>query len=264
MASTSLSPRPTDFELAARPVAADAERLATVFETRPAEALLAWAVDRFGARLVLVSAFQAEGMVLLDLLHRMSPRVRVLTLDTGRLPEETHQLVDRIRFRYGLAVEIVHPDAHELAALVRRDGPNAFLGSVEARRACCHVRKVAPLRRALAGTDAWVTGLRREQSEARAATRKVERDPLDDAGRRLKLSPLADWRHERVWAYLRERDVPHHPLYDRGYTSIGCAPCTRAPRPGEHPRAGRWWWEQGVKECGLHRTPAARLPVVEA
>lgn len=247
----------------------DAERLATVFERRPAEALLAWAVDRFGDRLVLVSALQAEGMVLLDLLHRIAPRIRVLTLDTGRLPEETHQLVDRIRFRYGIAVEIVHPDAHDLAALVRQDGPNAFLASVAARKSCCRVRKVEPLRRALRGAGAWMTGLRRAQSDERAHVRKVTADLANASGGAglLKLSPLADWSHDRVWEHIRSHDVPYHPLYGQGYTSIGCAPCTRATTPGEHPRAGRWWWEQGVKECGLHDRPASRsapaaLPVV--
>lgn len=232
----------------------DIARLADSFETRGPEELLAWAIGRWGDRLTLATAFQAEGMVLLDLAWRMDPEIRVVTLDTGRLPQETHDLIDRVRRRYGIAVEVVYPDGAALQKLVRRDGANGFFGSVEARLACCRTRKVEPMRRALAGSEAWIAGLRREQSAARAGVAKVERDPVH-AGPRgdlIKLNPLADWSLERVWRYVEEHDVPYHGLYDQGYASIGCAPCTRAVRPGQASRAGRWWWENGHKECGLH------------
>jgi thioredoxin-dependent adenylylsulfate APS reductase len=217
----------------------------------PADELLAWAIERFGRRFAVVTSFQAEGMVVLDLARRVDPGVRVLTLDTGRLPEETYQVIEAVRTGMGLEIEVVTPDPADVAAMVARHGPNLFHKDPALRRLCCHVRKVAPLDRALTGVDAWSTGLRRDGGPARAGTPKAE---VDDAhGGILKLNPLADWTRDQVWAYVRSHRLPVNPLYEQGYTSIGCAPCTRPTRPGEDERAGRWWWEADPdRECGLH------------
>lgn len=240
------------------PTIAEDEETATdrdwpaALKAAPAEALVAWALERWGDRIALGTAFQAEGMVLLDMAWRLDRSVRVFTIDTGRLPSQTHDLIERVRERYDLVVEVYVPDARRVEELVHRGGPNLFYRSHEERLACCHVRKVEPLRRALAGLSAWITGRRRDQGATRGDIRRVAQDPLHPHV--VKLSPLADWSEEEVWAYVTAHDVPYHPLYDRGYRSIGCAPCTRASRPGEAPRAGRWWWEgqDHPKECGLH------------
>jgi thioredoxin-dependent adenylylsulfate APS reductase len=181
--------------------------------------------------------------------------VRVFTIDTGRLPEETYQLIAEVRERYGINIEVVLPDAMETANMVSMHGPNLFRESVSKRRMCCEVRKVRPLKRKLAELDAWVTGLTRGQSATRRHVAKVETDPQHDGI--LKLCPLADWPRNQVWDYIRDHRVPYHKLYTRGYESIGCAPCTRATLPEEDSRAGRWWWEtDALKECGLHFSPA--------
>ena len=230
----------------------EAGELAARFETWEPEEILQWAFERFGAqRLAIVSSFQAESMVLLDMAWRIEPRVRVITVDTGRLPQATYEMVDRVRERYGLPVEVVMPDARLVARMVHRHGVNLFYRSVPLRLLCCHVRKVLPLQAVLQELDAWVTGLRRGQWATRANIRKVELD--HDHGGVVKLNPLADWDHEDVWAYIRQNDVPYHPYYDRGYSSIGCEPCTRPVEPGADPRSGRWWWEVNApKECGMH------------
>lgn len=216
--------------------------------------LLRQALLRCGPRAALVTSFQAEGLVLLDLVHRHLPDItpRVITLDTGRLPQETYDLMDRVTERYKVEVEVFLPDPKEVAALVRRGGPNLFHNSPADRRACCQARKIEPLGRALQGLDVWITGLRRGQSTNRATIEALELDA--EHGGRLKLNPLAAWSWQQVWAYIERHDVPYHAFYDRGYTSIGCAPCTRAVRPGADPRSGRWWWEESTvaKECGLH------------
>jgi thioredoxin-dependent adenylylsulfate APS reductase len=220
-------------------------------EGLPADQLLAWAIERFGRRFAVVTSFQAEGMVVLDLARRVNPGVRVLTLDTGRLPEETYQVIEAVRTGMGLQIEVISPDPAEVAAMVAGHGPNLFHKDPALRRLCCHVRKVAPLDRALTGVGAWATGLRRDGGPARAGTPKAE---VDDAhGGIVKLNPLADWTRDQVWAYVRSHRLPVNPLYEQGYTSIGCAPCTRPTRPGEDERAGRWWWEADQdRECGLH------------
>ena len=237
-----------------RPDTRAAEALAAVpasVERAPAPELLRWALDTFGPRVALASSFGAEDVVLIDMLAGLSREARVFTLDTGRLPQETYDLMDRVRERYGLEIEIFFPAAEAVEAMVRRHGPNLFYRSVELRKLCCGVRKVEPLARALAGLEAWMTGLRREQAPTRQSIARVE---WDAAHGLLKLNPLADWSWDDVWTYIRRHDVPYNALHDRGYPSIGCACCTRAVAPGEDPRAGRWWWEadRGGKECGLH------------
>jgi phosphoadenosine phosphosulfate reductase len=223
---------------------------------RDPESILRWTYDSF-ARVAIVASFQAESSVIIDLASRIRRDLHVLTLDTGRLPRETHDMIARVRSRYGIDVEVITPDPIETSEMVAAHGVDLFYKSVELRRTCCDVRKSRPLDRALRGYDAWITGLRREQAATRAATPVVAID-LDHGGI-TKVAPLATWSKAQVWGYIRENGLPYHTLYDKGYTSIGCAPCTRATEPGEDERAGRWWWELGgVKECGLHWSPARR------
>lgn len=196
------------------------------------------------------SSFGAEDMVLLDMIARRGLAIEIFTLDTGRLHEETYALMQRARERYRWDIRIYAPDAAALEGYLREYGPNAFYDGVPQRLACCAVRKVEPLRRALAGKKAWITGQRRQQAATR---RQLGHREWDAANGLEKFNPLADWRTADVWAYLRSRDVPVNALHDRGFASIGCAPCTRAIVPGEDIRAGRWWWEDAAgRECGLH------------
>lgn len=216
-----------------------------------AEMVLRWALAEFGDAVKLASSFGAEDVVLVDMLSRLTNAPTVFFLDTGRLHQETYDVVDRIRARYGLEVETYCPRTEALEALIRDKGPNSFYESVENRRECCRIRKVEPLARALADTDAWITGLRRGQSQTRSELAKVEVDEVH--GGIEKLNPLADWSQQQVWDYIHAHDVPYNKLHDSGFPSIGCAPCTRAIKPGEVVRAGRWWWEAPEhKECGLH------------
>lgn len=196
-------------------------------------------------------SFGVEDMVLLDTIAKHVPQIEVFTLDTGRLPEETHVLLDTIRNTYSIPVRVYFPDAAAVETWVAQNGPNGFYRSVAQRQQCCHIRKVQPLQRALAGKNGWITGLRREQSSQRQS---LQLESWDDANGLLKLNPLLEWTLDEVWSYVKTNGLPYNALHDRGYPSIGCAPCTRAVKPGEEIRAGRWWWEQaGTKECGLHR-----------
>jgi thioredoxin-dependent adenylylsulfate APS reductase len=226
------------------------------FEHVSAEELLAWALERFHPRMAISAGGGVDGMVLIDMAWRLNPNVRVFTLDTGRLPPETFTLFEEVRERYGIEVELEVPDAAAISRLVTQHGPNPMYRSVDLRILCCEIRKVEPLRRKLATLDAWVAGLRREQLASRRNIAKVELDR--EHGDIVKLNPLADWTLHRVWDYIRTNEVPYHELFDHGYTSIGCAPCTRPVAPGEAERAGRWWWERDTnKECGIHEPPAA-------
>ena len=215
----------------------------------PADELLAWAIGRFGDRFAVVTSFQAEGMVVLDLARRVDPGVRVLTLDTGRLPEETYEVIEAFRTGLGLEVEVITPRPADVAAMVPATAPTCSTRTTALRRLCCHVRKVAPRRPGPGGS---------RPGRPPAPRRRPARGHRQGrAGRRhggiLKLNPLADWTREQVWAYVRSHRLPVSSLYDKGYTSIGCAPCTRPTRPGEDERAGRWWWEADQdRECGLH------------
>lgn len=194
----------------------------------------------------------AEDMVLLDLISRKAIEISSFTLDTGRLHEQTYQLLETVEKRYGRIVQVFTPDANELEALVAERGINGFYASVDNRKACCTVRKLQPLARALAGKRAWVTGLRASQSDAR---KQLEPCEWDEARGLHKFNPLHDWSDAQIWDYIRANDVPYNVLH-QFFPSIGCAPCTRAITPGEDVRAGRWWWEQeGGKECGLHVRP---------
>lgn len=211
-------------------------------------------VEKNHSPAVFACSYGAEDMVVLDLIARDGLNIRAFMLDTGRLPRETLALHERVRRDYGIAVEVFHPWPGAVDAFVEEYGIDGFYDTIDARKACCGVRKVEPLRRALSGKKAWITGLRREQSDARSTLEESAHDPVH---RLWKYNPLADWSHDDVWAYLRAHNVPHNALHDRGYPSIGCEPCTRAVKPGEHARAGRWWWENEDvrKECGLHEIP---------
>ena len=230
----------------------EAGELAVEYDDQEPEEVIRWALETVAPKHIAVcTSFQIDGMAILDMAWRINPDVRVFTVDTGRLPQETYTLMDQVRERYGITIEIYSPETKEVEALVLQHGVNPFLKSVPLRLTCCDVRKVRPLVRVLHGLDAWITGLRRDQWASRSNIRKIELD--HDHGGIIKVNPLADWTEEEVWDYVRANDVPYHPLYDQGYTSIGCAPCTRATLPGEDTRAGRWWWEtNGPKECGMH------------
>lgn len=230
----------------------EAGELSVEFEGLEPDEVLAWALERFGQRLAISTALQEGDVALIDMAYKIDPTVRIFSIDTGRLPEESFQLIETLRERYpGLQLTLLSPDAGQVQRLVDRHGPNLFKNSVEHRLLCCNVRKVQPLTRHLAGVDAWVTGLRRDQWVGRTDIRKVEID--HDHGAIAKLNPLAEWTEEEVWDYIRDHDVPFHALYSEGYTSIGCAPCTRPVAAGEEKRAGRWWWETNApKECGMH------------
>ncbi len=222
------------------------------FEKKPAEMVLGWALKEFGDKVAFASSFGAEDVVVIDLLSKIKPMARVFTLDTGRLNEETYEVMERIRSKYGITIESYFPDRVKIEELERQKGFFSFRESVENRKECCGIRKVEPLNRALTGLKAWITGLRREQAVTRTAIQKIE---VDEAhGGILKINPLADWSEKQVWDYIKVNKVPYNRLHDLGYPSIGCAPCTRGIKPGEDVRAGRWWWENPEnKECGLHR-----------
>jgi phosphoadenosine phosphosulfate reductase len=199
---------------------------------------------------ILASSFGAEDMVLMDLICKHAPGIEIFTLDTGRLPKETYDLMQQLKTHYDKDVQVFFPQAGAIENFVTSNGPNAFYDSVELRKQCCGIRKVEPLNRALKGKKAWLTGMRRSQSVTRAELPVSEWD--DDHGLQ-KFSPLTDWSNGNVWAYIRAFEVPYNKLHDEGYASIGCAPCTRAITAGEDIRAGRWWWEDPEsKECGLH------------
>lgn len=194
-------------------------------------------------------SFGAEDMVLLDLIARHARGIEVFSLDTGRLPEETQGLLDTVRDKYPIPVHVFFPESQAVETWIQQNGANGFYRSVAQRLQCCEIRKVRPLQRALAGKKAWITGLRREQNANR---QNLQAESWDDANGLLKFNPLLEWTNDDVWSYIRANDVPYNALHDRGYPSIGCAPCTRAVQPGQDSRAGRWWWESSEKECGLH------------
>jgi phosphoadenosine phosphosulfate reductase len=199
---------------------------------------------------VFASSLAAEDMVLTDLILRARLPIRIFTLETGRLHKETLAVLDKVRETYDYDIALYKPEPAAVDAYVQQNGLNAFYDSVEMRKECCRIRKVEPLKRALAGNKAWVTGQRRSQSTTRSALAVQEND---EAHGMTKFNPLADWSEEDVWHYIRSNDVPYNALHDKGYPSIGCEPCTRAIQPGEDVRAGRWWWENAdSKECGLH------------
>ena len=221
-------------------------------ESLSAQEILSWALKNFHPNVALSCSFGApEGLAVLDMMHRIDPGSRVFVLDTGRMHQATYDLIDRVRDRYDKQVEVVFPLAEDLEQMVRSKGLNLFYESVEKRQLCCRIRKVEPLEQHLAGLDAWVSGLRRDQGVTRGETPKLEIDSAH--GGIVKVNPIADWTLEQVLQYVEAHDVPTNRLHRAGYPSVGCAPCSRAIAPGDDPRAGRWWWETPeTRECGIH------------
>jgi len=236
---------------------AQIEEAAHRLRNAPPTDVVKWAMERYGRELVIASSFSIEDCVIIHMaIQAKRPDVRVFALDTGRLPDETYLTAERVRMKYGVEIEWFFPDRAAVEQLIRIKGLYSFRDSLDERHECCGIRKVEPLSRALAGRQAWMTGLRNEQSVTRTDTPEVEIDRAH--GDIAKISPLVRWTMGDVRAYAQEHRVPIHPMHDRGYPSIGCAPCTRAIQPGEHPRAGRWWWEDpDNKECGLHLPPSS-------
>ena len=234
------------------------EKLSDEFESKSAHQILKWAIDTFGTKIALASSFGAEDVVIIDMMAKTDKsRAKVFTLETGRLNQETYDVMDAIRVRYGIPIDAYFPDQKEVEEMIRSKGMNLFYESVENRKLCCEIRKVHPLNRALATLDGWITGLRRDQVTTRSTTKKIELDAAH--GGIIKLNPIADWSSDMVWDYIHKNNVPYNKLHDNGFPSIGCEPCTRAVMPGDDPRAGRWWWENAAaKECGLHFDPTKK------
>jgi phosphoadenosine phosphosulfate reductase len=239
--------------------AAEVAQLAKDFESKTAQQVLEWALEVFGPKKIgLASSFGAEDVAVIDMLARINKdKMHVFTLETGRLNQETYDVMDDIRARYNIDIVAYFPDQKEVEEMIRTKGMNLMYASIENRKLCCEIRKVHPLNRALSGLDGWITGLRRDQAATRADTKKIEIDSAH--GGIIKLNPITDWTSEMVWDYIKKNNVSYNKLHDMGYPSIGCEPCTRAVEAGEDPRAGRWWWENAAhKECGLHFDPTKK------
>lgn len=221
------------------------------FRDASAQEVVGYFLQAYPGRIALSSSLSIEDQVLTDIIVRQNKSARIFTLDTGRLFPETYQLIDKTNLTYGTQIEVFFPDYHEVQRMVREEGINLFYNSIESRHRCCQIRKLEPLSRAFQGLDAWICGLRREQSVTRKDMLVVEWDEMHGL---IKVNPLISWTEQQVWDYIREHHVPYNRLHDRGYPSIGCEPCTRAVQPGEDVRAGRWWWENPEhRECGLHQ-----------
>lgn len=210
---------------------------------------LALIADLFPGKVVFSTSLGQEDQVITQLIASQNLPIQIFSLDTGRLFPETLELLARTESKYQTRIKVYYPERESVENLVAEQGINGFYESVENRKSCCFVRKVEPLKRALAGNEVWVTGLRAEQSANRSDMKRIE---WDEANQILKFNPLLDWTFEQIISYIEEHKIPYNPLHDKGFISIGCAPCTRAILPGENPRAGRWWWEDSKKECGLH------------
>lgn len=225
-------------------------------EKGTAEQALKRMLAEYKGRIILASSLGAEDQVLTDMITSIDKDTRIFTLDTGRMFQESYDLIEKTNNHYGISIEIYFPEASRVEEMVNKKGINLFYRSIENRKECCHIRKIEPLKRALKGMDIWITGLRRAQSVTRINNKMLE---WDEGNGLLKLNPLIDWSEEDVWNYIRERNIPYHALHDKGFPSIGCLPCTRAVAPGEDVRAGRWWWEEPEKkECGLHNRPVTK------
>ncbi len=207
------------------------------------------AYDSIEGEKIISLSMQLEGLVLLDMLLKKNLAFTSYTLDTGRLHDETYRLIDTVRFKYKIPIKVYYPNNQQLEKMVSQKGMFSFKESVANRKECCSIRKIHPNERALKGKSLWITGLRRDQSAERSQTKILE---FHESKKLYKISPLATWSWNQVYKYALDNHVPIHPLYKQGYKSIGCAPCTRTVSPEEDERAGRWWWESGTKECGLH------------
>ena len=221
------------------------------FRDASAEEVVGYFLSAYQGRIALSSSLSIEDQTLTDIIVRQDKNARIFTLDTGRLFPETYQLIDKTNMTYGIQIEVFFPDYRQVQRMVREEGINLFYNSIESRHRCCQIRKLEPLGRAFQGLDAWICGLRREQSVTRHDMQVVEWDEMHQL---IKVNPLILWTEQQVWDYIREHHVPYNKLHDHSYPSIGCEPCTRAVEQGEDVRAGRWWWESpDHRECGLHQ-----------
>lgn len=227
------------------------EALQTEFADKGPQEILEWALGEFGSSSIgLASSFSIEDQVITDMLLKLDKNAQIFTLDTGRLHQSSYDVIELNRRKYDISIEMLFPDSQHVEKMLRENGPNLFFESLEKRKLCCSIRKVEPLKEKLSTLKAWITGLRREQSEARSDIKVIE---WDENFNLLKINPLFDWEEVDVWDYIRANRVPYNKLYDCGYASIGCAPCSRPIRKGDDARSGRWWWESTEKkECGLH------------
>lgn len=226
------------------------ELLNTQWAGLTSEDILEKALALFGYKITFASSLGAEDQVITHMLSKIDKSANIITLDTGRVFPETYDLLHRTVNRYGISIKSYYPDTTQVEEMVNTKGINLFYESIENRKLCCHVRKIVPLRRALEGKEAWITGLRREQSVTRTDLQIVE---WDAANGLIKINPLLEWSEEQVWEFINSNNIPYNKLHDQGFPSIGCQPCTRAIEKGEDLRAGRWWWEMpDSKECGLH------------
>lgn len=216
---------------------------------------LKWTSENLHPKVAKASSFGAEDAVIMDIMLKINPDFRFFTLDTGRLPQETYDIMDVVRKKYNITIEVLFPDTKEVEDMVRAKGLNLFYESVENRKLCCEIRKSHPINRMLGTLDGWITGLRRDQTKVRQDVSIFQIDHMH--GGILKINPIIDWTWEQVQDYIKKNNLPYNSLLDKGYPSIGCEPCTRPIKPGEDIRAGRWWWEQDEhKECGLHIGPS--------
>lgn len=216
------------------------------------EKVLKYFLQDYGKKIAFSSSLGAEDQVLTHMICDIDKSTRIFTLDTGRMFPETYKLIEKTNSRYKIKIEIFFPDFTQVEKMVGEKGINLFYDSIENRKQCCHIRKIEPLKRAFKGLDVWICGLRREQSVTRTSNQLVE---WDEQNGLLKVNPLIEWTEKQVWDYIRSNNIPYNDLHDKGFPSIGCQPCTRAIKPGEDVRAGRWWWENpDKKECGLHNT----------
>jgi phosphoadenosine phosphosulfate reductase len=241
-----------------KPTELQIKKIAEEMEDKSAMEVLKWAINAYAPKIALASSFGAEDVILIDMMVKINKeKAKIFTLDTGRLNQETYDVMDAIRKKYDIEIEVYFPEQRETEEMVKIKGMNLMYESVENRKLCCEIRKVHPLNRALSKLDGWITGLRREQAITRANIYKLEID--SSHGNIAKINPLADWTNEMIWDYIHKNNVLYNKLHDSGYPSIGCEPCTRAVHRGEDPRAGRWWWENATqKECGLHWDPTKK------
>lgn len=227
-----------------------AEKLNNDLLNKSPEEVLRYFLSEYGDKIALASSLSIEDQVLTDMIVKINKQSKIFTLDTGRLFPETYDLIHRTNKFYGIFIHAFFPESSKVEAMVNSKGINLFYESVENRKLCCNIRKIEPLKRAFKGLDAWICGLRREQSVTRKDVKMIE---WDEGNGLLKINPLIEWSEEGTWAYIKEHNVPYNELHDKGFPSIGCQPCTRAIKKGEDIRAGRWWWERPEnRECGLH------------
>jgi phosphoadenosine phosphosulfate reductase len=210
---------------------------------------LALLSDLFLGRVVFSTSLGQEDQVITHLIASNKLPIQIFSLDTGRLFPETLDLLDITENQYNIKIKVYYPERESLENLINKMGINGFYHSVENRKSCCYARKVEPLKRAIKNNSVWITGLRAEQSPNRSGLQKIE---WDEANQIIKYNPILDWSFDKMISYIKENKIPYNPLHEKGFISIGCAPCTRAIQPGEDIRAGRWWWEESKKECGLH------------